>query len=52
MWEIEQLKIKKKMFAKIKNKNFKFEDPHRKIFNINWDFLANISASYYKHFTI
>ena len=29
MQKTEQLKIKKKLFAKIKNQNFKFEDPHR-----------------------
>ena len=40
MWEIEQLKLKNKLFAKIKIQNFEFEAPHRNIFNINWNFLA------------
>ena len=40
MWEMEQLKIKKKkLLAKIKIQNFKFEVPHTKSFNINWNFL-------------
>ena len=41
MWEIEQLKIKKKkILAKIKIQNFEFYAPHTKCFNINGNFLA------------
>ena len=40
MWKIEQLKIKKKLLAKIKIQNFEFEAPHIKRFSINWDFWA------------
>ena len=32
MWEIEQLKVKKKLFRKIKIRNFEFEARHTKIF--------------------
>ena len=42
MWEIEQLKIKKKkkLLAKIEIQNFEFGALHTKTFNINWIFLA------------
>ena len=43
MWDIEQLKIKKKkMFPKTKIQNFESEAPHTKTFNINWNFMAKI----------
>ena len=42
MSKTEQLRIKKKLFPKIKIQNFEFEVPQTKLFNINQNFLAGI----------
>ena len=44
MWDTEQLKIKKRMFAKTKIRNFDSEAPPHKTFNINWNFMAKIDV--------